>query len=297
MARTIVYQLGIDIGGTKIAAVLLRKGKTIESSVLATPKDSLEHFLIMVQAVIDPLRERATKDKARIGGIGIGCLGAIDSENGQVLLARNLPILNKIKLIDALRRQLNEPELPMMIDNDVNCFMRAEALLGAAKGSSNAYGLAIGTGIGGGWWRDGNIYHGNHGASTEPGHIIIDFDHLLTLEQAYHKMTQNNAGLLADEARRGDLLAEKTFVELGAYLGIALSNIVNLLSPEIIVLGGGVLASSDLFLKEATVAMRQHTYSPAGRSVKLVKGKLGPLAGAIGAALLIPDQKIEPIKE
>lgn len=287
MARILDYQLGIDIGGTKIAAVLLRKGKAIESSVLATPKDSLQHFLIMVQAVVDPLRERAAKDKARISGIGIGCLGAIDSEKGQVLFAQNLPILSKVKLVAALRAQLNEPELPIVLDNDVNCFMRAEALLGAAKGSSNAYGLAIGTGIGGGWWRDGAIYHGHRGASTEPGHIIIDFDHLLTLEQAYHKMTQNNAGLLADEARRGDLLAEKTFVELGAYLGIALSNIVNLLSPEIIVLGGGVLASSDLFLKEATEAMHAHTYSPANRSVKLVKGKLGPLAGAIGAGLLI----------
>lgn len=291
MPKRLIYQLGIDIGGTKIAAVLLRKGKVIESSVLATPKDSLEHFLIMVQAVVDPLRERAAADKADISGIGIGCLGAIDSEKGQVLFALNLPILNKVKLVDALRKQLNLPELPMLLDNDVNCFIRAEALSGAAKGSNNAYGLAIGTGIGGGWWHKGEIYHGNHGASTEPGHIVIDIDHLLTLEQAYHKLTQNNAALLADEARRGDILAQKSFSELGSYLGIALSTIVNLISPDIIVLGGGVAAAGDLFIKEVTEKLRQHIYSPASKSVKVVKGKLGPLAGAIGAGLLIMDTK------
>ncbi len=281
------YTIGLDIGGSKIAGVLLRRGVVIESSTLATPKDNLEHFLIMAKAVIDPLRQRLEVEKGVLAGIGIGAPGAIDTEKGVVSVSPNLPILNKAKLIDEMRRMFELPDLAMKMDNDANCFVRGEATYGAGRKSKNVFGLTIGTGIGGGWWHDGEIYRGHHGAAAEPGHMIVDFDHLSTLEQAYHKLTQNNPGLMAEEAYRGDILAEKKFSEIGSYLGIALSTIVNLIDPEIIVIGGGFVASSDLFLKAAKENLKKYTFSPAGRSVKLAKSKLGPLAGAIGAGLLI----------
>ncbi len=287
MAKSDCFEIGIDVGGTKIAAVLLRRGRVIESSILATPQDSLEHFLIMIKAALDPLFEHIQKLKGTLSGIGIGVPGIINYEKQEIVLAPNIPFLNKIKIAEALKKQLEKPELNIVIDNDANCFVRAEANMGAGKQSENVYGITIGTGIGAGWWYKGEIYLGHHGSASESGHMIVDFDKQISLQEAYNRLTQRNPALMAEEAYRGDLLAEKAFIELGAYLGIALSTIVNILDPEIIVLGGGVVASSDLFIKSAKENLKKYTFSPAGQNVRLVKSKLGPLAGAIGAGLLV----------
>jgi len=282
------FRIGIDVGGTKIAGVLLdEKNKVIEEIVLATPKDSLEHFLIMVNAAIEPLLKTISKKKGKLIGIGVGAPGPIDHVKKQIIVAPNLPLLNKVKLAELIVKQINLKDIPCLLDNDANCSVRAEAILGAGAKSNNFFGLGIGTGIGGGWWYNGDIYHGSHGAGSEPGHIIVDFDQLITLEQAYHKLTQNNPAILAEEAYKGDILAEQRFAEVGAYLGIVFSTIVNLFDPEMIVLFGGALASSDLFLNAAKEALKKHTFAREAHSVKLIKGKLGALAGAIGAALLV----------
>lgn len=282
------FFIGVDVGGTKIASVLLDdKHKIIEHLILATPKDSLEHFLIMVSAALDPLLKTITKRKGQLVGLGIGAPGPIDQTKQQVIIAPNLPLLNKVKLGDLILKQINQPSLRYVLDNDANCFVRAEAILGAGAKSNNFYGLTIGTGVGGGWWYNGEVYHGAHGSAAEAGHMIVDFDKLITLEEAYHNLTQNNPASLADEAYHGDILAEQKFTEVGAYLGIAFSTIVNLFDPEMIILGGGALASSDLFLSAAKDNLKKHAFSEQAKKVKLVKGKVGPLAGAIGAALLI----------
>lgn len=282
------YYIGIDVGGTKIASVLLNeKHKVIEHLTLATPKDSLEHFLIMVSAAIDPLLKTITTKKGKLAGIGVGAPGTIDHEKNQITFAPNLPLLNKVKLGELILKQINKPDIPCLLDNDANCFVRAEGTLGSGKGSNNLYGLTIGTGIGGGWWRNGEVYHGHHGAAGEPGHLIVDASNKITLEEAYQKLMQSNASLIAEEAYRGDVLAGQRFQEIGAYLGVAFSTIVNLLDPEMIVLGGGVVASSDLFLNAARENMKKNIFEYQAKSVKLIKSKLGPLAGAIGAGLLI----------
>ena len=146
----------------------------------------------------------------------------------------------------------------------------------------------IGTGIGGSWWNGEEVYRCVHGGSGEPGEMIIDFETGIKLEEAYHKITQNNPGLMADEAYAGDLLAQKTFDEIGVMLGTAMANIANLLAPEAIVIGGGVVESSDLFLSRAKKTMRENIPSAEVRKrVKILKGKVGKNAGAIGAALFV----------
>ena len=288
MSSEKTYRIGLDVGGTKIAGVLLdAKNRVIEHLILATPKDNLEHFLIMLQAAAQPLIQRIEKSKGVLLGIGLGAPGPVDTEKQQIIVAPNLPLLNKVKLGELLLERLNRKELPCRLDNDANCFVRAEGIIGAGKGSKNFYGLTIGTGIGGGWGHEGEVYYGHHGAASEPGHLVVDFDQLITLEQAYHKLLQNNPALMAEEAYRGDIMAEQRFEEIGAYLGIAFSTIVNLFDPEMIILGGGALASSDLFLKAAKENLKKHTFARQARNVKLVKGKVGPFAGAIGAALMI----------
>lgn len=282
------FRIGIDVGGTKIAGVLIdEKNKVIEHITLATPRDNLDHFLIMVSATVDPLIKTIEKKKGHLLSLGIGIPGPIDYEKNEVVVAPNLKFLNRRKIVDLLREKIAElKDVKISLDNDANCFVRAEAVIGVGKGCDNLYGLTIGTGIGGAWWYEGKIYHGHHGAAGEPGHLIIDVDKQITLEDAYQKLMQSNAALIAEEAYRGDLLAEQRFSEIGSYLGTAISTIVNIIDPKMIILGGGVVGSSDLFLKTAQENMKRHIFTHQSRSVKLVKGKVGPLAGAIGAALL-----------
>lgn len=278
-----IYTIGIDIGGTKLNAVLFDGKKVIEDYMLATPKDNLDHFLVMIKALVEPFFERVKNDKAEINGIGIGVAGVINYSETKVLFSPNLTIINNIELGKKIEEIFN---LPVKMSNDADCFTRAEAIIGAAAGSNNVYGITIGTGIGGGWCRDGEIYRGHHGGAGEPGGLVIDYDNGIRLEEAYHKLTQNNPASLAEEAYRGDVLAEKIFLEVGKYLGITFANIVNLINPEVIVVGGGVVESSDLFLKEIKKYMKQYTISEDAKEVKIVKSKIGKHAGAIGAALL-----------
>lgn len=238
----------------------------------------------MLNALLEPLFEKAKNDKEKIKSMGVGVPGVLNKEGDKILKCPNVSILDDVNLVDQLREKY---DLPIYIDNDTKCFIRAEAMLGAGQKYNNIFGMIIGTGIGGGWWINKNIYSGAHRGAGEPGRMIINFSEPIELEETYHKLTQNNPARLAQEAYRGDILAEKTFKELGRFLGLAFANIVNLIDPEAIIIGGGVVESSDLFLKEAQKTMRERIMSPDAKKIKILKGKLGMQAGGIGAALLV----------
>jgi glucokinase len=277
------YHIGIDIGGTKMSAVLFDGNTVVDDYMLSTPKDSRDQFMVMLKALVDPLLEKAKQNKRGVEMIGIGVPGVLDSRRRKMLISPNLEIINNLEASEFE----NLFSLPVLMDNDVNCFIRAEMLLGAGIKNSNGYGLTIGTGIGGAWWFGGNVYRGMHGGGGEPGEMIINFSDGMRLEAAYHKLTQNNPSSLAEEAFRGDILAEKVFMELATYLGLAIANIVNLIDPEIIILGGGVMESSELFFNKTKKEMKENIFSEESRKeIKLAKSKLGARAGAIGAALL-----------
>ncbi len=277
------YAIGVDIGGTKMNAVLFDGEKIIEDYLLATPQDSIDHFMIMLKALIEPLFDRAKKDNIEIKGVGLGIAGVINYAETKILNSPNISIIDDEEIGIMLEKIIN---IPVRLDNDASCFVRAEALMGAGKESENVYGITIGTGIGGGWCKNGEVYNGEHGGAGEPGEIIIDYDNEINFEDAYHKLTQNNPENLAEEAYRGDILAEKSFNEIGKYLGITLANITNILNPEIFILGGSVVKSSDLFFGETKKYMKKHIFSSEAKNVKIVKSKIGKHAGAIGAALL-----------
>lgn len=276
------YTIGIDIGGTNIKSVLFNGEKVVMDYSLGTPKDSLEHLIIMLLALIEPLSKKAEQDKVRISGVGLGVPGVVDPFSAKITDAPNLPMLNGIKLAEILEKRI---KMPVRMDNDSECFLRAEASIGSAAKYKNIYGITIGTGIGGAWWINGDIYYGAHGFS-EPGRMIIDFHEQTTLEAAYHKLTQNNPHNLASENYRGDELARRAFEEIGRFLGLACANIINLLDPEAIVFGGGVMESADLFLPELKKTIEEKVVKMNSKT-KILKSKLGLDAGAIGASLLI----------
>lgn len=280
------YAIGIDIGGTNMKAVLFDGADVVMDYKLATPKDTLEHFLIMLNALAEPLFNKAQADKAKVKGIGLSIAGILDYKEKKVLKANNIPIIDGVKLGDLLSVKINAP---VAMDHDVNCFLRAEMKLGAGKKFKNIYGIIIGTGIGGSWWFNNNTYRGSQGGAGEIGEMIIDAEKKLSLEAAYQKLTQNNPSTVAEEAYRGDILAEKIFEEIGNYLGAAFTNMVNLLDPEAIIIGGGFVESSDLFLSKTKKVMRDFIHSSKSKKIKILKSKLGENAGAIGAAMLVRD--------
>lgn len=265
-------------------AVLFDGAKVIMDYELATPRDTLDHIMVMLGALVEPLFDKARQDKVKVKGIGLSIPGVHDYKAKKILVYRNVPVLNGVKLAEMMQKKFG---LPVEMDNDANCFLRAEMKIGAGKKYNNAYGITLGTGIGGGWWFNNEIYQGVRGGAGEPGEMVIDAASGIRLEQAYQKLTQNNPASMAEEAYRGDVLAEKVYKEIGYSFGIAFSNIVNIVDPEAIIIGGRVVESSDLFFPEIKKAMREYIHHPESKKIKIIKSKLGKDAGAIGAALLI----------
>lgn len=278
------YAIGIDVGGTKMAAVLFDGKNVVADYVLATPTDNLEHFMIMLQALVEPLLEKAQEMKVKVKGVGLGLAGVINYDEKKMIESPNIPIINGAKVAELLEQRVN---MPVVMDNDCNCFVRAEALAGAAKSYKNVYGIIIGTGIGGAWWYNSEVYRGVHGNAGEPGMMVIDFDEGYELENTYHKLMQSNPEQKAEESYRGDVLSQKAFEEIGKYLGLAFGNIINIIDPEVIVIGGGVVQASDLFLPVIKKYLPEHVQSIEAKKIKVLKSKLGVNAGAIGAALLV----------
>lgn len=279
------YTIGVDIGGTNIKAVLFNneKGKIIESDSLVTPKDNIEHFYIMINALIEPFIKKAFIDKIKIKGIGLSVAGLINHKEKIVIKSPNIPILNGVNIVKKLEEKL---KLPIFIANDTDCFLHAEVKYGVANKYKNVYGIILGTGIGGAWWINDKIYKGSNSGAGELGRIIINFLDPTDIESIYQKLSQNNPEQMAEEAYGGDNLAEKSYEEIGKFLGIAFANIVNLIDPEIIVVGGSLIKSSDLFMSEINKSMKEYIMNPESKKIKILKSKLGEYSGAIGASLL-----------
>lgn len=282
------YSIGLDIGGTKMLGILYDGKKVITEYQLATPKDNVENFVTMMKAVVDPLLDRAKEEKAKVSGIGLSLAGVMDYAENRVLSSPNIPNINGQKVGEMLSAFVG---LPVVMDNDAHCFVYAEAKIGAGHKYDNIWGMVIGTGIGGAWYHGNDVYRGAHGGASEPGDIIVDYEGSICLEEAYQRLMQNNPALTAEEAYSGDPLAEKMYEDFGRYLGVAMSGIVNILDPELIILHGGATQAADLFLPIAKKYLLKYIRSDRVRKgVKIVKSKLGKYAGAIGAAMKAAGQ-------
>lgn len=263
-----------------MSAVLLAGDKVIGEYVLATPTDDLNKFLVMLSALVDPLIEQAKKSKAKILGIGVGVPGAIDGE--KIIFSPNVPCLNGVKIVEVLKEKFGE-EVVVKVENDANCFTLGEARVGAGRKYKSVYGIIIGTGIGSGIYENGALSTGSH----ELGSMVIDYTRMLNLEDAYHQLMQNNPRLLSEEAYQGDELASDLFANFGNLLGVAIANVINLLDPDVVVLGGGATQSSELFMFDVKKTIKDLVVVKEARDIKIIISALGKQAGAIGAALLV----------
>ncbi len=282
MTKNNNYVIGVDIGGTNMKSVLMKNEKIIDKYILSTPVDDLENFFIILKALVDPLIEKAKNNKIKIDGIGLSVAGLCNSENGKIIESPNIPLINGINIVSRTEDTFG---LKVKLDNDANCFIRAEVKMGVAQKYNNAFGITIGTGIGGGWWLNNNIYTGANNNSGEIKRMVMEDKK--ELEDIYQKLTQHNPENLAEEAYRGDDLAIKIYNELGYYFGIACANIVNMIDPEVIIIGGGVIESSDLFLSTMKKTAHNFIMHPDAKKIKIKKSKFGKDACAIGARYLI----------
>jgi glucokinase len=280
--------IGIDVGGTNIKAVLFDGKSVISEYELATPKDNYEHFIIMTKAVVDPLLEKAKESGLKVNGIGLGAPATIDPETNVINWAHNLGLIVGHNYAEDISHLF---ELPTRIENDASCFVRAEAIVGAAKRYENVFGITLGTGIGGGWWINEEVYQGANFGAGEPGHMIVDLQRMTDIEDVYKELMNGQPAETAENAYRGDRKAQGAYEELGRILGVHLANIANLIDPEAFVVGGRVADSADLFMPQVKKNLYAYIKCPKSKkNIQLFTAKLGAHAGAIGAALLVTPE-------
>lgn len=311
--------VGVDVGGTKIAAGLVsRKGQI--TSQIRTPMnshgDSAAGFAAVKAAVDALLAQCPSMDEVQ--GIGICSPGPLDPKSGVVLNPPNLPCWRNFPLAQEMSRIY---QLPVKVDNDANAAGLAEALWGAGAGYRNIFYATIGTGIGTGVIFDGELYHGRTGAAGEGGHMTIDYRGPLCgcgkrgcieslaagpaiRKRAQAKLAkhQDPASILwrlagasceaitsemvgrADSA--GDPVAREILLETVALLAVWLSNIVDLLEPDVIIIGGGVASMLQPFFGEMQKEISALCVNPRAQEILLVPAHYGADAGVAGGAAL-----------
>jgi glucokinase len=286
--------LGLDLGGTKLLAGVVEA----DGSVLARERRRiaglpLGPLLDLVVEVVDTL----ASDLA----VGVGVPALLDRRTGVAVRCVHLP-LDGVAVADVLAERLGRP---VAVDNDATCAVLAEWTLGAARGCDHAALLTLGTGIGGGLVLDGSVYRGAVGAAAELGHVPVDLDGppcfggcpgrgCLEALCSGSALARDASALLGRPisgeevtalARGGDPEAIRMVETLGDRLGVGLAGIAMALNPEIIVVGGGVMAAGELVLEPARAELRRRALEPS-RDVRVVAAQLGEEAGMIGAALL-----------
>jgi glucokinase len=317
------YVIGIDVGGTKIMAVLFDANFRPMGKVRTKtrPNEGEKHFIGILRDAVRQLIKDAHLDRDDLLGIGLGCPGIINEKRGVVLSSPNIRFLKNYPLTRKLSKITG---LAATATNDVKAGLYGEQQFGAAKGSRNVIGIFIGTGIGGAMIVDGKMLYGSLGAAGEIGHIQVSplgpycgcgkrgcleamASRLAIASEAAAMAARQQApalfakagtdlsdirsGTIAKAIRSGDRKLEQLVRDKARLIGSVLGNLVNILNPELAVLGGGLAeALSRYLVPEAEQAMRETVMPSLANSVRVVPAKLGDYAVAMGAAKIAWDR-------
>jgi len=309
--------IGVDLGGTKLLAGAVDASLTVHHRAhrLWRGEDQNEVLDVVVEAV-EEVRS-AVDAEVRAVGFGIPCL--IDQERGMAVMAVNLPLVD-VPFRDIMAERLG---LPIFIDNDANVATLVEQRYGAAKGATEVVMLTLGTGIGGGLVLNGQVYRGAVGAAAELGHMVVYADGPRCqgncpnygcleamasgtaiareglraaeeqpdsgLAQALAAGREITGALVTEIAHDGDQAARDVLAGIGRWLGIGITNYVNIFNPQVFVLGGGALAAGDLMLEPARKVVAERGLRPSREIVQIVPARFGTEAGMLGAAALALD--------
>ena len=302
--------LATDLGGTNLRmAVIDRAGEILHRTKYETPKsESADEIVRAVLTAADECR-RATEKNGRLIAVGAAVPATINAPEGTIMKAPNIPALDGFRFSAAVAEELN---LPVILENDANAAAIGEHWFGASRGFENSICVTLGTGVGGGIVLNGKILRGADGTAGEIGHICVEpfgapcgcgsrgcveqyssataIVRLVSeLENQYPKSIlrgkSNRTSLDVYEAgRAGDELALEVFRQMGFYLGVALADLVNVLNPEVIVIGGGAAASWDLFAVHVREQIDARAFREPAMRARLIRAALGDDAGILGAA-------------
>ncbi len=279
--------LGVDIGATRTKAVLWN-GRVLRKAIFGTPK-SKDGFLFILE---EKLRENFSIEK--VNKISFSIPGVLSLDKEKILVTPNIKFLSRLKIKSYFERKFKKK---IRMENDAVCFTIAEALRGSGKNNNSVLGITLGTGVGGGFVirrkKKFRIYRGFFGMSVEPGGMVLDissdkngiWDKMGS--ESFFKKRGLDSKEVYNRALKGDKFSLKIFDDYGKILGIGLANLVNILDPEVIILGGGISKAFKFFYLSTKKSMKKFILSPeSSKRVKIKKGKLGDFSGAIGAALL-----------
>jgi len=312
------YYLGLDVGGTKTAAgIVTSAGQVLshvraETSALRSGGDPLSGLLRLGGEAVE------AAGSVSLTGVGVALPGPVDRRELRMLAAPTLPELAGVSLTSAFQDAFG---CPAAGDNDANGCALAEARFGAGEGRSHVVYVTVSTGIGGGIVVDGRLFRGASGTSAEFGHQVIlptggprcDCGNhgclealvsgrgiaartRLALSQLPEGQSRSwdtpdlSPASVAEAARVGDVLALHIWRESALYLGLGLSNVINLLDPDIVVVGGGVaLGAADLLFDPVRGIVARRCMPSLARPTQIAPAALGSEVGLVGAACLVME--------
>ena len=294
--RATTRVIGVDVGGTKIAAALVTREGSIEGRV-EQPTDVASEEALLSQ--LDEVVQEVRSDD--VAALGFGIPSRIDQRRGRAVASVNVPLMN----VDFRDRMRVQHGLPVAIDNDANAAAIAEWQTGAAQGARDVVMLTLGTGVGGGLILDGKPYRGATGSGAELGHVVVELDgprcrcggrgHLESFATGVaadelacrHIGPGSDARDLVRRAAAGEATALKVLAQVGRYLGAAIASFVNALEPELVVIGGGFgEAAAEFLLGSARDVLAQDALPPGRDNLRIVQAQLGRDAGVIGAGMI-----------
>ncbi len=305
------------MGGTKLLAGTVGPDLEVHHRTQRSLKGLDQASLLDV--AVDAVEEARRSSGDEVMAVGFGIPSLIDNRTKMAMLSVNLPLAD-IAFGDVMAERLG---MPVFVDNDSNLAALAEHRAGACRGASEAVVLTIGTGIGGGLVLRGELYRGAFGTGAELGHTVIDMDGPpcqgncpnrgcvevmasgTALEREALRIAEERPGsglaraleatraltgpLVTELAHDGDEAAIEAVALIGSRLGVAIASFVNTFNPQVVVVGGGVIAAGELLLEPARVEVASRALPPSRDQVRIVAARFGVEAGMIGAAALALD--------
>jgi glucokinase len=319
--------LGVDIGGTKVAAGVVNQAGEILSKV-RVPMIASTSAAVAMDCVHRAIEAGMQSSPNQVEAIGISSPGPLDPKRGVIINTPNLPCWRNFALMAEIERKYR---LPVQLDNDANAAGLAEALWGAGRNFASVFYVTIGTGIGTAIILEKHIYHGRTGAAAEGGHMSIDLHAPVACGCGKHGCIESMASgpaiaarvqdrlggnlssgtilrtmagdgavtaeVVCDAAEAGDPIATLVLREIVEFLAVWFGNVIDLLEPEVIVVGGGVGAGLTHWLPKIAESLRRWTINTRAHEIPLVPAEYGADSGIAGSAALFLSEPAPRTKE
>lgn len=313
------YVIGVDLGGTKILSGLFDSSQSCVGTAKVSTKSQrgVDSVIERIDRCVRDAVDEADLSLKQVAAVGIGAPGAVDFDAGTVIFAPNMEGWKDVSLKKELEKHL---DLPVFVENDGNIAVLGVHVVELKSKPRNVVGIFVGTGIGGGLILNGQLYRGANYTAGEIGHMVVDVngpkcgcgnkgcfeavasrtaifqriksgvkagEKTLLTEMLGPSLEDLRSGDLRKAIRRGDKFAAKVVEEAAEFVGIGVSNLVNILGPDVVVLGGGVIeALADEMMSVIVKTAKEHAMPGTLKGVDIIASKLGDSAGITGAAVL-----------